>query len=311
MIPTICSQKNWYRETQNAPDLHLKSFHLTRKHGKRWRSANGYEWWVLLGVARFGRPSQKTSLDYPLVNKHSNGIFPFLIGKPSSIRVHFPAGYVRSPECNMIICTSSSKANALWHSPTWRPFLCQLPGMCLVYEFITCGQCHLIWSNKMQQVLQNKQHTTFFTGNQFIHFRFNYFINLDGYPLQAKKPVSAKENAKLLVGSGICRFLWPFALPILPPLDVAGSNSFRRLSKTSSLKYNSPKSQAQIKPWANGVPGKLAILLDCYCYIESVQELNRTWKMKLVCHHWQTILGIISTHIFPSPKWVWHFQRTS
>ncbi len=38
---------------------------------------------------------------YPLVNKHSNGISQFLIGNTSSIRVHFPASYVRLPECSL------------------------------------------------------------------------------------------------------------------------------------------------------------------------------------------------------------------
>ena len=38
--------------------------------------------------------------DYPLVNYHSWLEYPrFLIGNTSSIRVHFPANYVKLPEC--------------------------------------------------------------------------------------------------------------------------------------------------------------------------------------------------------------------
>lgn len=129
----------------------------------------------------------------------------------------------------------------------------------LVYESITCGQCHNLTDPTKCNTCSKI--ATFHLLTESID---SDFISLDGYPLQAKKPISAKEKAKLLVGSGICRFLRPFILPILPPLDVAGSSSFRRLSKTSSLKYNSPKSQAQIKPWVNGLPVKRAIFLDTF-----------------------------------------------
>ena len=62
---------------------------------------------------------------YPLINEHSDGISRCLPGNTSSIRVHFPACYVRLPECitSMLLnltSTSSSKTSIAWFP---RPFL--------------------------------------------------------------------------------------------------------------------------------------------------------------------------------------------
>ena len=53
--------------------------------------------WVVPLVSNSHLPSVSTT--YPPVNKHSNGKSPSWIGNTSSIRVHFPASYVRLPEC--------------------------------------------------------------------------------------------------------------------------------------------------------------------------------------------------------------------
>ena len=50
---------------------------------------------------------------YTPVIKHSNGISPCLIGNTSSIRVHFPASYVRLPECNWFL-------GPTFHDVSWR-----------------------------------------------------------------------------------------------------------------------------------------------------------------------------------------------